>query len=151
MEPFSSRVNPSSVIPDSEASATAGFICLTHGPRPWNHICQSHSHMAQASLMTSGNESSKHVPDLGQPLWAHTRASATSEEAGVLGSLPLLSSLAPSPLSGCTSLKFRLQGAQMEPKASEHSNPSDVLWNSANGLCSSPGHYATSLGLPLTH
>lgn len=71
MAPFSSLVKPGSVIPDSEASATAGHTRVTLSPGPWNRICRSHSHMAQASLMTSGKESSN-APSLGQS-YAHAR------------------------------------------------------------------------------
>lgn len=63
---FPFRVKPGSVIPDYKASATAGHMCLTLGPEPWNQICHSSSQMAQASLVTSGKEISKCAPSQGQ-------------------------------------------------------------------------------------
>lgn len=89
MASFSLHVNPSSVIPDSEASATAGY--MPHPP-PW----AAEPYLSVSFTHGTGwpddiwQDSSKQAPSSGQPLWAHTHASATSEEACVPESWPLL-------------------------------------------------------------
>lgn len=84
---------------------------------------------------------------MGQPLWAHMHASATSEKACVSGSLPFLP-LQPLhfSLSECTHLNFRLQGYEWSPRFQDTPAPYIFLWNSPNGPCASPGHYTAPLG-----